>query len=160
MKSWTVSILTEKLFHKTFTQPASAETLFNYLKRNFPGGVYHSVYEAGFSSFGTHYRLKGMGIQNIVVNAADVPTSQKKHLQKDDPTDSRKLARSSRSGDLKAIYIPEPSTLGDRSLVRMRATLIKDMIWFKLRIKSFLYFYGIAYPQEFEKSDSFPVLCE
>lgn len=52
LKSWTVSILTDNLLHKTFTQPASAETLVNYLTRNFPGGVYHSVYEAGFSVFG------------------------------------------------------------------------------------------------------------
>ena len=77
LKSWTVSILTEKLFHKTFPQPASAETLFNYLNRNFPGGTYHSVYEAGFSGFWAHYKLKEMGIQNIIVNASDVPTSQK-----------------------------------------------------------------------------------
>jgi len=154
LKSWTVSIFTEKLFHKTFTQPASAETLFNYLKRNFPGGIYHSVYEAGFSGFWSHYRLKEMGINSIVTNPADVPTTQKEHLQKDDPTDSRKLARSLRSGELSAIYIPDPSTLEDRSLVRMRATLIKDMTRFKQRIKSFLYFYGIAYPKEFERSGS------
>jgi transposase len=152
LKSWTVSILTENLSHKTFTQPPSAETLFNYLGRNFPRGVYHSVYEAGFSGLWTHYKLKEMGINNIVVNAADVPTSQKEQLQKDDPVDSRKLARSLRSGDLKAIYIPKPSTLEDRSLVRLRATLVTDMIRFKQRIKSFLYFYGIPYPPEFEKS--------
>jgi len=59
-----------------------------------------------------------------------------------------------RSGELSAIYIPDPSTLEDRSLVRMRATLIKDMTKFKQRIKSFLYFYGIAYPKEFERSGS------
>jgi transposase len=93
-----------------------------------------------------------MEIDNIVVNPADVPTSQKEYLQKDDPTDSRKLARSLRSGDLKAIYIPDLSTLEDRSLVRMRAVLVKDMVRFKQRIKSFLYFYGIDFPQEFEKS--------
>jgi len=152
LKSWTVSILTDHLFHKTFTQPASVVPLHNYLERNFPGGVYHSVYEAGFCGLWPHYKLKGMGIDNIVVNPADVPTSQKEHLQKDDPTDSRKLARSLRSGDLKAIYIPDPSTLEDRSLVRMRAVLVKDMVRFKQRIKSFLHFYGIDYPQEFEKS--------
>ena len=152
LKSWTVTILTEELLHKTFTQPASAEILCNYLKRNFPGGNYNSVYEAGFSGFWTHYRLKEMGINNVVINPADVPTSQKEQLQKDDPTDSRKLARSLRSCDLKAIYIPSSSTLEDRSLVRMRATLVKDMVRFKQRIKSFLYFYGIAYPPEFEKS--------
>jgi len=152
LKSWTVTILTEKLMHKTFTQPCNTEILCNYLKRNFPGGDYNSVYEAGFSGFWTHYKLKEMGINNMVINPADVPTSQKEQLQKDDPTDSRKLARSLRSGDLKGIYVPSIETLGDRSLVRMRSTLVKDMVRFKQRIKSFLYFYGIAYPPEFEKS--------
>lgn len=152
LKSWTVTILTEELLHKTFTQPACAETLSNYLKRNFPGGDYNSVYEAGFSGFWAHYKLKEMGINNIVTNPADVPTSQKEHLQKDDPTDSRKLARSLRSNDLKAIFVPNPATLEDRSLVRMRATVVKDMTRFKQRIKSFLYFYGISYPPQFERS--------
>lgn len=152
LKSWTVTILTEVLMHKTFTQPACAETLCNYLKRNFPGGNYNSVYEAGFSGFWAHYKLKEMGINNIVTNPADVPTSQKEHLQKDDPTDSRKLARSLRSNDLKAIFVPNPATLEDRSLVRMRATVLKDMTRFKQRIKSFLYFYGISYPPQFERS--------
>lgn len=154
LKSWTVTILTEELMHKTFTQPPSAELLFNYLARNFPGGDYYSVYEAGFSGFWAHFKLEEMGINNIVTNPADVPTSQKEKLQKDDPTDSRKLARSLRSGDLRAIYVPAMATLEDRSLVRMRATLVKDMVRFKQRIKSFLYFYGIPYSPEFEKSGS------
>jgi transposase len=154
LKSWTVTILTEELTHKTFTQPACADTLNNYLKRNFPGGSFNSVYEAGFCGFWTHYKLKEMGINNIVVNPADVPTSQKEQLQKDDPTDSRKLARSLRANELKAIFIPDPATLEDRSLVRLRATLVKDMTRFKQRIKSFLYFYGISYPPQFEKSGS------
>lgn len=152
LKSWAVTILTDNLGHKTFTQPACADTLSNYLNRNFPCGDYYSVYEAGFSGFWTHYKLKEMGINNIVINPADVPTTQKEHLQKDDPTDSRKLARSLRAGDLKAIYVPEPSTLEDRSLIRLRATLVKDMVRFKQRIKSFLHFYGISIPAEFEKS--------
>src|SRR5665647_3913396 len=146
LKSWTVTILTEELTHKTFNQPACADTLGNYLKRNFPGGTYHSVYEAGFSGFWTHYKLKEMGINNIVINPADVPTTQKEHLLKDDPTDSRKLARSLRSGVLKAIYVPEPLTMEDRSLVRSRATLVKDMGRYKSRIKSQLNLYGITYP--------------
>ena len=152
LKSWTVTILSEKLSHKTFTQPPSPETLHNYLVRNFPGGTYHSVYEAGFSGFWTHYKLKEMGINNIVINAADVPTSQKEHLLKDDPTDSRKLARSLRSGDLKAIYVPILSTMEDRSLVRLRSSLVKDMTKYKGRIKSFLYLYGISYPEVFKTS--------
>lgn len=154
LKSWTVTILTESLAHKTFTQPACAQTLYNYLMRQFPGGNYHSVYEAGFSGFWTHYKLKEMGINSIVVNPADVPTSQKEQLQKDDPRDSRKLARSLRGNELTGIYVPDPCSLQDRSLMRMRATLVKDMVRFKQRIKSFLYFYGIPFPPQFEKSRS------
>ena len=75
LKSWAVTILTDNLVHKTFTQPASAETLSSYLSRNFPGGDYYSVYEAGFSGFWTHYKLKEMGINNIIINPADVPTT-------------------------------------------------------------------------------------
>ncbi|HEY5593091.1 MAG TPA: IS110 family transposase, partial [Paludibacter sp.] len=70
LKSWTVTIVTETLFRKTFTQPPSIEALHNYLVRNFPGGIYHSVYEAGFSGFWTHYKLKEMGINNMVINPA------------------------------------------------------------------------------------------
>ncbi|KAA6315390.1 hypothetical protein EZS27_034143, partial [termite gut metagenome] len=102
LKSWTVSIQTETLHHKTFTQPADVSVLVNYLREHFPCGTYHSVYEAGFSGFWAHYKFKEMGINNIVINPADVPTSQKEQLQKDDPTDSRKLARSLRAGSLTA----------------------------------------------------------
>ena len=150
LKSWTVSIFTEDLFHKKFTQPPQVGLLRNYLDRNFPNATYYSVYEAGFSGFWAHYQLMEMGINNIVVNAADVPTSQKEKLHKDDKVDSMKLGRSLRNGDLKAIYVPELSTLQERSLVRCRATLVKDMTRFKQRIKSFLYFYGITYPPQFE----------
>ena len=154
LKSWTVSIYTEELFHKKFTQPARVDVLFNYLDRNFPNATYYSVYEAGFSGFWAHYELMEMGISNIVVNAADVPTSQKEKLHKDDKVDSMKLARSLRNGELKAIYIPQLATLNERSLVRYRATVVKDMTRLKLRIKSFLYFYGINYPPQFEKRNT------
>ncbi|KAA6308373.1 hypothetical protein EZS27_039949 [termite gut metagenome] len=82
-----------------------------------------------------------MGINNIVINPADVPTSQKEQLQKDDPTDSRKLARSLRArslraGSLTAIHVPSKQTLHERSLVRVRSSLVKDMSRFKQRIKS------------------------
>ena len=102
--------------------------------------------------FWSHYRLNERGINNIVINPADVLTSQKEQLQKDAPTDSSKRARSLRSDDLKAICVPGSSTLEDRSLVRVWGTLVKDMVRFKLRIKSFMYFYGIPFPKEFEKS--------
>jgi hypothetical protein len=93
-----------------------------------------------------------MGINNIEINPADVPipTSQKELLQKGDPTDSHKLARSLRAGSLRAIHVPSKQRLHERSLVRVRSNLVKEMSRFRATNKSFLYFYGISYPQEFE----------
>ena len=48
-KSWKVSILGEQYEHKTFSQNPDPALLASYLKKNFPGEIYKSVYEAGFS---------------------------------------------------------------------------------------------------------------
>lgn len=154
LRSWKVSIFTENLHHKTFSQPPKAEVLFEYLKRNFPNAKYLSTYEAGFCGLWVHYKLMELGIKNIVVNPADVPTTQKEKMRKSDAVDSNKLGRSLRSNELKEIYIPRPETLEDRSLIRVRSTIVKDMVRIKQRIKSMLYFYGIEYPDEFEKGST------
>jgi len=50
-KSWSVSVFSRYGEFKTFTQPPQPDKLVDYLKRNFPGGEYHSVYEAGYCGF-------------------------------------------------------------------------------------------------------------
>jgi transposase len=154
LKSWTVSILTETIFHKRFTLPPEAEILARYLKEKFPGASYYSAYEAGFSGFETHYKLLELGINNIVINPADVPTTQKEQYHKSDSVDSYKIARSLRAGELTPIHVLGCETLEERSLVRTRSILVRDMTRFKLRIKSFLYFYGISYPVQFSKTQN------
>ena len=89
LKSWQVTILTENMSLKSFVMPPKPEVLSNYLKENFPNGTYHSAYEAGFSGLWAHYQLKALGIYNIVVNPADIPTTQKEKVQKEDKRDSR-----------------------------------------------------------------------
>jgi transposase len=154
LKSWTVSIFTEKLHHKTFSQPPKADILSDYLKLNFPNASYFSTYEAGFCGFWAHFRLEELGIRNIVVNPVDVPTTQKDQMRKSDPVDSNKLGRSLRSNELKGIYIPRQETLEDRTLIRVRFTIVKDMVRLKQRIKSFLNLYGIEYPDEFQNTNT------
>ncbi len=148
LKSWQVTILTDGLNLKTFTMPPKPEVLSEYLHRNYPGATYHSAYEAGFSGLWAHYRLCNLGIHNIVANAADIPGTQKDRLQKEDRRDSRKIANALRSRTLTPIYTPSERTLNDRALIRSRRTLVRDLVRFKLRIKSFLNFYGIQYPEE------------
>lgn len=147
--SWKISIVHEELLLKTFVQPPDPDTLFSYLKKNYPGAEYYSAYEASYCGYWIHYRLKELGINSIIVNPADIPTTNKEHVQKEDKRDSRKIARCLRNGDLTPIHIPTMKTLQDRTLIRNRYTLVKELKRFKHRIKSLLFFYGIEIPEEY-----------
>ena len=149
LKSWKVTIMADDVVYKTFTQPPRPEILFNYLREHFPGGTYHTAYEAGFCGYWIHDKLVSFGINSIVVNPADIPTTDKERVQKEDKRDSRKIARSLSSGNLTPIYIPSLKTQRDRSLLRTRAMLVRDLARYKNRIKSFLYFYGISIDSSF-----------
>ena len=148
LKSWKVSIMTETITHKTFSQDPDPAILVNYLKRNFPGAEYYSAYEASFCGFGIHRKLEELGVKNIVANPADIPTTDKEKKQKEDKRDSRKIARTLRADELEGIYIPSKESEELRSLARYRKTLVKDISRGKNRIKSFLYFHGIEIPKE------------
>lgn len=147
LKSWNITIMMDKLHQKTFSQPPNPETLYNHLVSNYPGATYHSAYEAGFSGYWTHFKLLEMGIDSIVVNAADIPTTGKEKVQKEDARDSKKIAKALRNDELTCIHIPSLTSLGDRGLVRLRGSLVTDMTRTKNRIKSFLYFNGIHIPE-------------
>jgi transposase len=151
-KSWSISILSDQFEHKTFSQPPEVGVLVNYLKRNFPGAAYRSVYEAGFSGFWIHDQLQEQGVQCLVVNPADVPTKDKERAGKTDRVDCRKLARSLRNGDIEGIYVPSRPKAEDRGLLRTRHSMVRKQTRCKNQIKSILCFYGIHIPDEVANS--------
>lgn len=148
-KSWTVSIFMDLIEHKTFTQPPDVEVLVAYLRRHFPGASYKVVYEAGFCGFWIHDKLKLHSISCLVVNPADIPTRDKERARKGDRSDSRKLARGLRSGELEGIYVPSRAMVEDRSLIRTRQAMVRKQTRCKNQIKSLLHFYGIPVPDIF-----------
>jgi transposase len=148
-KNWTVTILGEQYEHKTMSQNPDPDILASYLKRNFPGAAYNAVYEAGFNGFYSCRRLRELGINCNVIHAADVPTRQKEKIQKMDPVDSRKLARSLRSKEFEAVHVPEPSLEADRALVRQRFRIMKDVTRTKARVRSLLFQFNINVPDRF-----------
>ena len=154
-KSWKVSIYSEELYHKTFSQPPKPDVLHHYLEKCFPNGTYHSVYEAGFCGFWIHDKLQSFGINNIVVNPADVPTTDKEKKRKTDRIDSNKLAKHLRNRDMEGIYVHKRDVLEDRHLLRTRRMLIKDLTRYKNRIKADLHFFGIEIPEQFNKNQSY-----
>jgi transposase len=151
LSSWTVSIYTAHLEHKTFRQDPDPVILLRYLKRHFPGGRYHGVYEAGYSGFWIHDVLTAAGMDMMVINPADVPTTDRERSFKHDPVDARKLARSLRAGQLRAIYVPSREAVGDRQLVRTRGRLISKQTRVKNQIKALLRQFGIQFPYEFTR---------
>ncbi len=152
--NWKVSIVLNNTVFKTFSQDPCAKTLGLYLRKNFPGSGYYSAYEAGFSGYSTHRKLQEEGITNIIVNPADIPTTDKERKQKEDKRDSRKIAKALRNGELEGIYVPSMSSMEFRTLVRFRNTLVKDVSRNKNRVKSLLKFQGIIIPKELHSASS------
>jgi transposase len=143
LRQWNITIYIGNRFHKTFQQSACPETLYKYVKKNFPGGKYESCYEAGYFGYTAHRQLEKLGIENIVVNASDVPTTDKEKRRKSDKLDSKKLAKALLTKTIGSIYIPSQEMEADRRLVRYRTkNLRKQVTQNKQRLKAFLVMTG------------------
>jgi len=143
-KNWAVTIRTLGMELQTFSMVPSPKDLAKHMKRRYPDGLYVSAYEAGFCGFWIHHELVAHGIVNRVVHAADVPTTNKEKVHKQDKVDSRKLARELENGGLNAIYIPSSEHQQLRTLCRSRKSCTEQSTRIKNRIKGNLAYYGIA----------------
>ena len=143
--NWVVSLRHCRHNLATFNMNPSPEELVNHLRKNYPGAEFRSVYEAGFSGFWAHRKLCELGVVNMVINPADVPTSGKERDRKNDIVDSRKLARELENRTLEPIYIPSEENLELRSLVRRETQLTSNITRIKNRIRSHLNFMGLKF---------------
>ena len=153
-KNWEVAIAPEVGIVKRHSQKPSAKELFGFLKKNYPNGGYQAVYESGFSGFSTYYALKEVGIECMVIHAADVPTTQYEEVMKTDRVDAVKLARSLKAGQLRGNYVLERQYIDDRSVVRIRKTIQKQLGGYKARVKHMLHCHGVEYPERFAKKQT------
>src|SRR6266498_1769395 len=149
--NWKVHSRMENVDLAAFSQDPNPQVLSNYFKKNYPGAKVKVVYEAGFCGFGIQRSLKQLGMECIVVNAADVPSSDKERKRKDDKRDARKLSRELADGSLNAIYVPSVEMEQARSLIRQRYRLVQDQTRCKNRIKHMLMFNGIRLNRDKER---------
>ncbi len=148
LKNWRVTIRNCGIELKTFSMNPSVDELYNYLIKHYPDGIFFIIYEAGFCGFWPQRRFAELGLNCMIVNPADVPSSNKEKVHKSDPIDSRKLARELENGSLKSIYVPDIDSEQLRSLMRLRFRLVQNQTRLKNRIKMLLYNYGIIIPKE------------
>jgi transposase len=141
--NWKVNARMEGIEIEAFSQNPDEAALKKHFEKKYPGAVLKVVYEAGFCGFEIQRSLTASGVDCIVVNAADVPSSDKDRKRKDDKRDARKLSVELSKGNLRGIYVPEKQMQAARSLVRQRHRLVEDQTRCINRIKHLLMNNGI-----------------
>jgi transposase len=147
-KSWRVNIQDSEFELEDFSQNPDAVLLHKHLTTRYPGAKYNIGYEAGFSGFSMQRILSQSGCRCWVVNAADIPASDKDKKQKQDKADARKLCAYLQSKKLKGIHIPNAAWEHARTLVRTRERIVNNQTRCKNRIWQLLYFSGLPIPAE------------
>jgi len=142
-KNWRVNIRTSERELEDYSQNADADCFIEHVRRRYPDATVKVAYEAGFCGFCACRKMVLAGIDCIVVNAADVPSSDKDKKQKNDTVDARKLSRELSKSNLGAIYVPTLKEQNDRSLVRLREQMVQNQTRSKNRIRHLMHFNGL-----------------
>jgi transposase len=108
------------------------------------GATLHFVYEAGPCGFVLYRHLTARGQECTVVAPAGVPRKPSDRV-KTDKRDADKLATTHRSGELRAIYVPEPGDEAVRDLVRAREDAVYARRIARQQLNSFLLRHGRHY---------------
>jgi transposase len=147
--SWKVCLLSEGGFKKEFSCNPETQVLISSLLKILPEFQFKCTYEAGFSGFWLCDQLnEHEAFECIVVNPADIPSSNKDKSQKEDRRDARKIATQLKAEALQGIYVPCEEDLGLREIQRIRYTVTSDLTRWKNRTKSFLFRHGITPPKD------------
>jgi transposase len=152
-RSWNAAIYLNDLFIRNVHQPPSPQALHHYLTQTYPGAEYACAYESGKFGYWIQRQLQTLGVECIAINPADIPSTHKDEVYKNDSRDSRGIGAALSKGQLKAIYIPGEEQEADRHLVRQRKKIWRDLVRCKNRIKGFLDYKGIEVPQQYDNAN-------
>ena len=96
-----------------------------------------ACYEAGPTGFVLYWQLTQLGVECAVIAPTLVPKKPGDRV-KTDRRDALKLARSHRSGDLTAVWVPDGASEALRDLVRQREAAKQDQLRARHRLTKFL----------------------
>jgi transposase len=142
-KSWRVNVRSDQFELEDFTQDPCEQLLMKHLERKYPGARFEIAYEAGFCGFEIQRSLTSSGIHCMVVNPADIPSSDRDKKRKTDQIDARKICHHLSKSSLRSIHIPDREMEHARTLVRQRGKLVRDQTRCKNRVWHMLMFSGL-----------------
>jgi len=119
------------------TIPNRMESIRKLLKKLGPVEKLRVCYEAGPTGYVLYWQLAELGVQCEVIAPSLVPVKAGDRV-KTDRRDAEKLARSYRSGDLTAVWVPDAGSEALRDLVRAREAAKQDELRARHRLGKFL----------------------
>jgi transposase len=117
--------------------PSNGESIRRLVKKVGPAGQLRFCYEAGPHGYGLYWQLTSLGAECEVVAPTLIPVKSGDRV-KTNRRDAEKLARLYRSGELTAVWVPDPAHEALRDLVRAREAAKKDELRAKHRLGKFL----------------------
>jgi transposase len=114
-----------------------SESVSRLVKKLNVGGSWEACYEAGPTGYALYWELARHGIVCTVVAPTLVPMKAGDRV-KTDRRDAERLARSFRSGDLTATWVPDLAHEALRDLVRAREAAKSDQLRARHRLSKFL----------------------
>jgi transposase len=121
--------------------PNRPESIRRLIKRLGRTDQLRVCYEAGPTGYVLYWQLTALGVKCAVVAPTLVPVKAGDRV-KTDRRDALKLARSYRSGDLTAVWVPDAAHEALRDLVRARESAKKDQLRARNRLGKFLLRHG------------------
>jgi transposase len=114
-----------------------AESLRKLVKKLGPVEHLRACYEAGPTGYVLYWHLAELGVACEVIAPTLVPMKAGDRV-KTDRRDAERLARSYRSGDLTAVWVPDEGSEALRDLVRAREAAKQDQLRARHRLSKFL----------------------
>ena len=113
------------------------DAIRKFIRKLGPAEQLRACYEAGPTGFVLYWQLAQLGVECAVVAPGLVPKKPGDRV-KTDRRDAIKLARSHRSGDLTAVWIPDENSEALRDIVRQREAAKQDQLRARHRLTKFL----------------------
>jgi transposase len=114
-----------------------AESIRKLVKKLGPVEQLKACYEAGPTGYVLYWQLAELGVACEVIAPTLVPMKAGDRV-KTDRRDAERLARSFRSGDLTAVWVPDEESEALRDLVRAREAAKQDQLRARHRLSKFL----------------------
>jgi transposase len=114
-----------------------AESIRKMVKKLGPVEHLKACYEAGPTGYVLYWQLAALGVACEVIAPTLVPMKAGDRV-KTDRRDAERLARSYRSGDLTAVWVPDEESESLRDLVRAREAAKQDQLRARHRLSKFL----------------------